>query len=137
MTQPFLKRKINLGRAGFSLIELVIMIAVASALLVGMGRAVQSQIKMATDNRDYLIALDLAKQQMAVMNEGAYPAVGTTTPAPDAAFPGFTFSQVVTSVAVSGSKSIRQIQMDVLKGSTVLVRLYTYRSDLITFGNGS
>ena len=124
-------------KRGFSLIELVIMIAVSSALFVGMGRAVQSQIDTATDNRDYLIALHLAKRQMAIMNEAAYPAVGTTTPASDADFPSFTFYQVVTSVATSGTNSIRQIQMDVLRGSTVLVRLYTYRSNIITFGNGS
>ena len=124
-------------KRGFSLIELVIMIAVSSALFVGMGRAVQSQLKTATDNRDYLIALHLAKQQMARMNEAAYPAVGTTAPASDAAFPNFTFSQVVSAVVTSGTSSIRQIQMDVLKGSAVLVRLYTYRSNIITFGNGS
>lgn len=127
------------NRRGFSLIELVIMIAVSSALFVGMGRAVQSQIKMAGDNRDYLIALNLAKQQMAIMNlNTTLPAVGTTTPTDvGVAFSGFTFSQVVTSIAVSGSNNLRRIQLDVLKGSTVLVRLYTYRTDLVTFGNGT
>ena len=126
------------AKRGFSLIELVIMIAVSSALFVGMGRAVQSQIKMAGDNRDYLIALNLAKQQMAIMNLASLPAVGTTTPSDvGVAFSGFTFTQVVTSIAVSGSFNLRQIQMDVLKGGTVLVRLYTYRTDLVTFGDGS
>ena len=127
------------NRRGFTLIELVIMTAVASALFVGMGRAVQGQIKIATDNRDYMIALNLAKQQMALMNLAAYPAVATTTPASDAAFPGFTFSQAVTSVAtdVGSGRSLRQIQFDVLRQGIVLVRLITYRTDVVTFGNGS
>ena len=117
--------------------EMTMMIAVGAILLISMGRAAQSQIKNAIDNRNYMIALNLAKQQMAIMNLAAYPAVGTTAPASDAAFPDFVFSQVVTSVATSGGNSIRQIEMDVSANGKQLIALYAYRSNIVTFGNGS
>jgi hypothetical protein len=125
------------NKRGVTLLELTMMIALGSILIIGISRGAQAQIKNTVDMRNYMIALNLAKKQMAIMNNGAYPAVGTTAPAADAAFPNFTYSQVVSSVATSGVYSIRQIQLDVLNGTRVLVRLYTYRSDLITFGNGS
>ena len=127
------------NRRGYTMIEFIVMIAVASALTVGLGRAVQSQIGTALDNRDYMVALNLAKQQMAIMNASTtVPALATTAPSDvGVSFSGFTFSQVVTSVATNGSDYIRQIQLDVLKGSKVLVRVYTYRTNIVTFGNGT
>ncbi len=116
--------------------ELTLMIAVGAILTLGIGRSIQNQIASAIDIRNYMVAMNLGKQQMAIMNNAAYPALGTTTPASDASYPNFTFSQVVTSVAISGGNNIRQIQMDVLIGSDVIIRLYTYRTNTGVFGDG-
>jgi prepilin-type N-terminal cleavage/methylation domain-containing protein len=126
------------NQRGFSLLEMVMMIAVGAVLFTGISRASQTQIKSAIDNRNYLVALNLAKWRMAIMNNLAYPASATTTPTSDTSFPDFTFSQVVSAdVATSGVYSIRSIQLDVLNGAKVIVRLNTYRTNVATFGNGS
>lgn len=125
------------NKRGFSLMELIMMIAVGAVLFIGTSRAVHTQIKKAIELRNYMIALNLARQKMAVMNNAACPAVGTTTPAADGSFSGFTFSQVVTSIGTSGTSDIcNQVRMDVLKGTDVIVRLYTYCSNLVSFGDG-
>ncbi len=127
-------------KRGFTLIELILMIAVGSILLLGISSAAQLQVKATTDNRDFLIALHLAKRQMAIMNKGAYPAVASEAAlTADAAFPDFIPTREVVSVDTSGSFSLREIRIRIRKGSSsgpVLITLYTYRSDLLTFGNG-
>ena len=122
---------------GFSLMELTLMIAVGAILLVGVGRAIQNQMVNAIDMRNFMVSLNLVKRQMAVMNNAAYPAVGTTSPATDALFPNFTFTRVVTAVAANGANNIRRIQMDVSIGGDLIVRVYTYRTNTATFGNGT
>ena len=117
--------------------EMTIMIAVAAVLITGISRAAQTFIKAEVDNRNYLIALNLAKQQMAIMNLAAYPGAGTTTPASDGAFPNFAFTQVVSNVATSGANTVNQIRMDVSVNGNVVVRLYTYRTNTVSFGNGT
>ena len=130
------------NKRGFSLIELTMMIAIGSVLFVGLSRGVHGLIKTAITNRDYLIALNLVKEKMAIMNNNAYITVlSTTTPAADADFSGFTFSQTVSNVLTSGANTLNQIQMDVLAGGNVLVRVYTYRTNTVNgtqgFGNGT
>ena len=117
------------------------MIAVAAVLITGVSRAAQNQIQQAVTNRNYLIALNLAKKQMAIMNNAAYITVlSTTTPASDADFLNFTYSQTVSRVLTSGANTLNQIQLDVLLGSKVIVRVYTYRTNTVNgtqgFGNG-
>ena len=127
-------------RAGFTLVEMVMMIAVGGILAMGITRAAQSQIRSAMTNKEFQVALNLAKRQMAIMNNGALPAVvAETSLGADATFADMFITQQVVSVAVSGSNNIRQIIVRVRKGSasgTVLITLYTYRTDLVTFGNG-
>jgi prepilin-type N-terminal cleavage/methylation domain-containing protein len=125
------------GERGFTLMEMVILIAVGSVLLVGLSRAIQSQIQAAVEQRNQLVALNLARHQMAVMMNSAYPGTGTTTPSSDGAFPDFAFSQVVTNVVTSGADTVNQIQMDVSANGRVLVRLYTYRTNTASFGDGA
>lgn len=127
-------------REGVTLIELIIMIAIAAAMFVGTSRAYQTLVQATTINRDYLIALNLAKRQMAIMNNSAYPAVvAETALAADPAFPDFIVTQQVASVATSGVNSIRLVTVRVRRGSisgAILIRLDTYRNSLVTFGNG-
>ena len=141
MTQPFHKLINRFGRAGFTLIELVMMTAIGGIILTGMSLATQTQMRTVIDNRNYLIALNLAKQEMAVMNLAAYPAVAAEAAlTADPAFPNFTPTQEVVSIATNGGNSIREIRIRIRKGSIsgpVLVALYTYRSDILTFGNGT
>ena len=128
------------NRRGYSLVEMSIMIAVGSFLFISLGRAVMGLVENAIDNRNYTTALNIAKWQMAKMNNAAYPAVvAETAQTADPAFPSFIPTQTVVDVATSGTNSIRQItvrvRLDSVSG-TVLIRLDTYRSDIITFGNG-
>ena len=126
---------------GFTLMEITITIAVAAVLFTGVSSAVQALIGAAVQNRDYLIALNLAKRQMAVMNNSSYPAVASETAlSADSAFTDFIPTQEVVSVATNGSESIREIRVRVRRGSSsgpVLVLLYTYRSSIVSFGDGT
>ncbi len=126
---------------GFSLMELTIMIAIGAVLFTGLSRAVQTLMETAIENRNYMIALNLAKWQMAISNNAAYPAVAAeAAQTADTAFPNFIPTKQVVSVATSGGNSIRIITIRVRLGSStgpVLVRLDTYRSNIITFGNGT
>ena len=130
-----------MNRRGFTLIELVMMTAIGGIILTSVSLATQTQIRTAIDNRNYLVALNLAKQEMAVMNLGTYPAVAAEAAlTADSAFPDFIPTQEVVSVATNGGNSIREIRIRIRKGSisgAVLVALYTYRSDILTFGNGT
>ena len=124
-----------------SLLELTITIAVGSVLLISITRAAHTQLKNAIVARNYVIALNLAKMQMAMMNNAAYPAVAAEAAlTADVTFPNFIPTQEVVSVAVSGGDSIREVRIRIREGSvtgSVLVLLYTYRSNIITFGNGT
>ena len=119
------------NKRGFSLIELTMMIAISAILLTGISRAVQTNLESAIEVRNSLIGLNLAKMQMAMMNNANYPAVSTTNPASDTSFSDFTFSQPVTTVTSSGTSSLEQIQLDTSLGGRVLVRLYTYRTNTV------
>ncbi len=135
----------NLRRRGFSLMELIIMIAVAGALFTGLSRAVNNLIQKAAINREYLIALNIAKLEMAKINIGAFPGVDgaevALTADPD--FPSFIPTRFVTSVATSigpPARAINLITVQVRRNSltgSVLIRLDTYRTDLVSFGNGT
>jgi type II secretory pathway pseudopilin PulG len=120
--------------------EMTIMIAVGGILAMGITRAAQGQIREAMDNKEMQVALNLAKRQMAIMNNGALPAVvAETSLGADATFTDMFITQEVTSVAVSGSFNLRQVIVRVRNSSatgTVLILLRTYRTDLVTFGNG-
>ena len=117
------------------------MIAIGAVLFTGMTRAAQTLMETAIEGRNYMIALNLAKWQMAISNNAAYPAVvAETAQTADAAFPNFIPTQTVTSVATNGANSIRLITIRIRLNSVtgpVLVRLDTYRSNIITFGNGT
>lgn len=125
---------------GFTLMEMTIMIGLGAVLFISAGRAVQTMVDAAVENRNMLIALNLAKRQMAIMANSAYPAVAAeAAQTADTAFPNFIPTQEVTSVATSGTNSIRQITIRIRHGSStgpVLIRLDTYRSSIITSGNG-
>ena len=129
------------GRRGFSLIEMTLMIAIGAALFIGIGPAAQNLTGRAIENRNYLIALNLAKWQMAIMMNSSYPAVAAETEQTvDPAFPDFIPTQEIVDADTSDTHSLREVRIRVRRGSSsgpVLVLLHTYRSDIITFGNGS
>ena len=121
--------------------ELTLTIAIGGIIFLGATRAVHTFVDAANENRNYLIALNLAKRQMAIMMNSAYPAVAAETlQAADATFPSYVPTQTVVSFATDGAYSIRQITIRIRVGTVtgpVLIRLDTYRSDAITFGTGS
>ena len=129
------------NKRGFTLIEMTIMIGVAAVLFISVSRAAQTLVDASVENRNYLVALNLAKNQMAIMNNAAYPAVAAeTTQTAISPFTDFIPTQEVVSVATSGGNSIRQITIRIRLGSatgSVLIRLDTYRSNILTFGNGT
>ena len=121
----------------FTLVEITITIAVAAILMVGISRATQNEIAQFTKLRNYEIALNLAKKQMAIMNNAAYPAVATTNQN-DAFYSDFTITQIVSNIATSGANTLNKIEVQV---STVkdgqLISLNTYRTNVVSFGNGN
>ena len=122
--------------------ELTLMIAVGAVLFISIGRAAMTLSELIIDNRDYLVALNIAKWQMTQTLNAAYPAAGAeAAQTADAAFPNFIPTREVSAnIATSGTYTIRQITIRVRRGTSagpVLIRLDTYRSDLITFGNGT
>ena len=119
-----------------TLIELVMMIAIGAYLFVGMSRGYATLVQRAIDNRNYSVALELGKIQMAIINNATYASLASGSPASDASFPNFTFTQTVSTVVTSAPYTIKKIQLDVKIGANTIVSLNTYRSDVITFGNG-
>ena len=123
------------------MMELVMMIAIASVLFTGLTRVIQNQIRNTNLNRNYLIALNLAKREMAKINIGAFPAVdgAETALAADPAYPDFIPTRFVTLVANSGANNLHLITVRVrllTVTGTVLIRLDTYRTNIVTFGDG-
>ncbi len=135
-----LKKASIKNNRGFTLIEMTMIVVVGAALMFGIVFAAQALFKSTVENRNYLIAFNLARRQMAIANNGTYPAVSSeTAQTTDGNFPDFVPTQEVTQIDTSGSNSLRQICVRVHLGSSsgpVLVTLYTYRSDILTFGDG-
>ena len=124
--------------------EMTLMIAVGSVLLIGITRAARAQLKNAIDQRTYLAAMNLAKQKIAIENNSAYPtANGTTTLAADADFGDFTIQRTYTLVVgtydpPAANNSVVEVRYDISStpGGT-FARFYTYRTDTAAFGNGA
>lgn len=125
---------------GFTLIELTITIAVSSIMVVGMVQAMQQQVVVSVETRDYLVAMNIARMKMGEIRAGSYPSVGTATLAAESAFPGYMSQRVVTDVVSSGGLSVRQVQVDVARSggsfSSPIVSLITYLTSVTTFGDG-
>ena len=124
---------------GFTLIEMAIMIGVASVLIISITRSMQTTVWRFTRLRSTYIALNLAKKQMAMMNHEALPGNGTTNPASDASFPNFTYTQVVATPYTTGApaSNVRKIEMQVSTTTDgQLISLITYRDDIAAFGDG-
>ncbi len=126
---------------GFTLVELIIMTAVGGVLLTGLGLSVQNQINASITNRNYLVALQLAKRQMAIVQNAAYPSpMGETAQTVDANFPDFFPTLQVVTADTNGPVTLLEIYVRVREGSSsgpLLVELFTYRSNLVTYGNGT
>ena len=124
---------------GFTLVELVIIIAMASALMVGISTALNTQMQRFTQMRRYYQALNLAKARIATFNNltiASLPANGTIDYS-DTSFSGFTIRQVTTTPYSSGSWFVRQIQVEVFTAKEGdLVNLYTYRTNAAAMGDG-
>ena len=131
---------------GMTLIELIMIIAIGSALVGGVVLFTHQLVRSGTQTRDYLIAMDLGEQKMAEMNNAAFVTLPPgTTNFLEASFPGFGIRRVITdetSSAVGGfTITLRRIEMLVdYAGGTFanpLVRLITFRHSHTSFGNGA
>lgn len=128
------------GRRGFTLVELIITIAIGAVLLTSIGLAAQVHFSTLVQNRDFLVAYNLGRRQMAIMMNEPYPAVMTeTAQTADPDFPDFIPTQEVTTVDTSGSDSLRHICVRIRHGSSsgpILVEVHAYRSNILSFGDG-
>lgn len=135
MRKPIASRLV----AGWTLIEIILMIAVGSILAIGATRAMQSQMSAVIQFRNYMVALHLAKRQMAILNNTAYASL-TTASAADATFTSFTVATTVTTPYTSAAPAAN-VKKVVVEVSTpedgILVQLNTYRTDVVSFGNGT
>lgn len=125
--------------AGWTLIEIILMIAVGSILAIGATRAVQSQMTAVIKFKNYMMALHLAKRQMAILNNTAYASLSTASAA-DTTFTDFTVSTTVTTpyTNVSPAANVKKVVVEVSTPKDgILVQLNTYRTDIVSFGNGT
>ena len=128
--------------SGFTLIEFVMIIAIGSFLVAGIVLFTRQQIVNGVNMRDFLIASNLAKLKMAEMNNTTYASLpaGTTTLPAEPSFSGFAVQRVISTIATSGTITLRQINVlvDYTGGSfsNPLVQLITYRQSSTTFGDG-
>lgn len=132
---------------GFTLIEMIVTITVASFLIAGIVLFTRQLTHNGIRVKDYLTALYLAKLKLAEANNASFASLdpGVVTLDDEASFPGFdiqrTVSDVSTATVGGQSISLRQVRIDVdnAGGSSAspLVRLVTYRQSQTTFGDGS
>ena len=131
---------------GFTLIELIVAIAVGSFLIAGIVLFTQQQTSDGIRVKDYLAVLHLAKMKLAETNNMAYAslATGSVVLPDEASFPGFDIQRTVSDVATAtvGGQTIRlrqySVNIDYAGGAFTnpLVRLVTYRQSQTTFGDG-
>ena len=134
----------RLNRRGLTLLELVITIAIGSILLISFSRTVQALIETQARMRDSFIALNLAKLQLSIDNNAAYPgADSTTTLGADESITEFTIQRIYTKLAgnydpPAANNSIIQVQFNIsTPRSGTLISVNTYRTDTVSFGNGT
>ena len=123
------------------------MIIVAAAVLViGVVKFTHQQIKNSTKMRDYLIALNLARLQMARTNNIDYATLtaSTNTTLPqEANFLGFDVRRAVGAETTGAPNGVKIKEVDIIVDyvggdftTSPLIKLVTYRENNVTFGDG-
>lgn len=137
------RQESRLTRAGgFTLIELIVTIAVGGFLVAGIVLLTRQQVMAGVQSRDHLTAVQLAKRRMAEVSNLPDASLATSTSSPyDSALPGFQCRTTVTNELTSGTVILRQILVEVDRASgsfeAPLASLRTYRVNVVTFGDGS
>ncbi len=80
-------KKNKLQETGFSLIELIISLAIISSLLLGVYNLILFTIRLNSDNQNYVIAMNLANQKMEYIRNLPYDDVGTIAGSPAGIIP--------------------------------------------------
>jgi prepilin-type N-terminal cleavage/methylation domain-containing protein len=139
----------NKGARGFTMVELIMTIAIGSVLVLGIVLFTRTQFEQSVRSSDLLTAMNLARLKMADLDRQAYasiPATGSTTNyAADPVIPGFIVRLNVTLVESAGAganlRELKQLELlvDYVGGDFVppLARLITYRQNGTSFGNGT
>lgn len=129
---------------GLTLIELILVVAVGSILVVGLVLFARSEIENTVRVRDFLIAMNLARLEMAVTENqpSSSLAAGTYDYPSEANFPGFKIRRIITlltqtTMPDSTVNTLWQVDMiaDYATGnfSAPLFKLITYRQNHATF----
>ena len=136
---------------GMTLIELIMIIAIGSALVAGVVKFTQQQIYNGSRMRDYLVALNLARIQMAKDNNTNYATLRGASVPPfwtdlgsesGGSFPGFILRRYIQS-ETTGATGVKIMQVDIkvdYAGGTFanpIVWLITYHKDHVFFGPGT
>ncbi len=129
---------------GFTIVELILVVAVGSLLVLGITLFTAQQVSNGSQMRDFLEALDLARLKMAEMNNTTYASlpVGTTTLTGEPSFPGLALQRVVTLVNTGAPNPVTLRRIDIKVDHTggtfanPLIQLTTYRESNTTFGDG-
>jgi len=132
------------NRRGFTLIEMVMIIAVGSIVVGGMVLFSAQHARQSVQMRDQVVSIYLAQRYMAESNNVAFAALppATTNFAADAAFGGFRARRIVTALATSGTNVLRQVEIQVARTADAafaapVARLWTYRQSNVTYGTGT
>lgn len=137
------------GARGFTMVELILTVAIGSVLVSGIVLFTRTQFEQSVRSTDLLTAINLARLRMADLDRQSYaslPASGSTTDyAADPVIAGFRTRLVVALVEGAGAGGNRrelkrlEVLVDYAGGDFTppLARLITYRQNGTSFGNGT
>ncbi len=131
---------------GFTLIEMVLMIAIGSVLIGGIVLFTFQLSRNTMDIKDMMIATYLAKRQVVHIQRWAYDDINNVSPGPDEApFTGYWYqrkvSEIASVAAPFGTFGLKKIEVLIARApgdfdQNILVRIITYRQRYVEFGDG-
>ena len=129
---------------GMTLIEMILTIALAAVLVTGMVIFTRTEVERMTYARDFIIASNLTRLEMAKMNNTDYSALppGVVVLPQEPSFPGFMSQRTITQITnpFRNLAALRQVEIRTVpvtgSFSNPLASLITYRESVTTFGDG-
>jgi general secretion pathway protein I len=102
------------GQAGFTLLEVMIAIAILSLVAVAFLRAQASSIRLVDDSVQISMATLLAKERMAELESRGFPEPGTNSGTGGDAFPSFRWEQRISTTEIPNIRKavVRVLWMD-------------------------
>ncbi len=110
-TWSFRREDEGRGRRGFTLLEVLIALAIIAIVLITCVRAQNQSIRLHQFSRDMTISTILARQKMGEIELAGFPELGEEEGDFGDAFPGFTWK---TAVSMTPFEEARRIDLSVI-----------------------